>query len=59
MFLMNHTTYFMDLLLSVRKHNKKGPTYNFSVHMKQNSTEWATICCSISISIFVAVLWTE
>ena len=59
MFLMNHTTYFMDLLLPVRKHNKKGPTYDLSVHMKQNSTEWATICCSISISIFAAVLWTE
>ena len=51
MFLMNHilpfpwTWFFLSESII-----RKEPNCDLSVHMKQNSTEWGTICCSCYIS---------
>ena len=51
MFLMNHTpTYFMDLLLPVKKHDKTRGQLVISVHMEPNSAEWVTLSCGHYIS---------
>ena len=51
MFLMNHTLPFSWIRFFLSESIiKKGPTCNFSLHIKQNSTEWAAICCSRYIS---------